>query len=227
MGTEPEPTPPLPAATVILLNDGAEGLETLLLRRDARGAFGGMWVFPGGRVDPGDADDDQPDDELVTARRAAAREANEEAGLDLEAAFLVPFSHWTPPAIAPRRFATWFFVAPTPDGDVVVDGTEVHDHTWIAPAAALRRHAGGDLQLAPPTWVTLSQLQAFERTSEVLAAAAARSPEHFVTRPLEVDGVAVLTWHGDAAYEGGDSDAPGPRHRLWMAEAGWRYERTR
>ena len=39
------------AATVVLLRDGAGGLETLLLRRNSRIAFGGMWVFPGGRVD--------------------------------------------------------------------------------------------------------------------------------------------------------------------------------
>ena len=51
-----EAAPPVPAATVILVRDGEEGVETVLLRRDARGSFAGMWVFPGGRVDEGDAD---------------------------------------------------------------------------------------------------------------------------------------------------------------------------
>ena len=47
--------PPVPAATVILLRDGPDGLETLMLRRNSKLAFvGGMWVFPGGRVDPED-----------------------------------------------------------------------------------------------------------------------------------------------------------------------------
>ena len=45
---------PRRAATVVLLRDGSDGLETLMLRKNSKIAFGGMWVFPGGRVDPGD-----------------------------------------------------------------------------------------------------------------------------------------------------------------------------
>ncbi|MFZ5852721.1 MAG: NUDIX hydrolase [Actinomycetota bacterium] len=44
-----------PAATVVLLQDGAAGLEVYLLRRVAGMAFAaGMSVFPGGAVDPRD-----------------------------------------------------------------------------------------------------------------------------------------------------------------------------
>ena len=44
------------AATVVLLRDGASGIEAWLLTRLAALAFaGGMAVFPGGRVDPDDA----------------------------------------------------------------------------------------------------------------------------------------------------------------------------
>jgi 8-oxo-dGTP pyrophosphatase MutT (NUDIX family) len=44
------------AATVVLLRDTADGLETWLLTRHTRLAFaGGMSVFPGGRVDEADA----------------------------------------------------------------------------------------------------------------------------------------------------------------------------
>jgi hypothetical protein len=32
-------------------------------------------------------------------------------------------------------------------------------------------------------------------------------------------------WHGDAGYADGKPDLPGARHRLWMVEGGWRYER--
>jgi 8-oxo-dGTP pyrophosphatase MutT (NUDIX family) len=45
------------AATVVLLRDGTEGVETWLLTRVDQMAFAaGMTVFPGGRVDPADAD---------------------------------------------------------------------------------------------------------------------------------------------------------------------------
>jgi 8-oxo-dGTP pyrophosphatase MutT (NUDIX family) len=48
---------PRAAATVVLLRDGRDGLEAYLQLRPARMGFaGGLWVFPGGRVDEGDAD---------------------------------------------------------------------------------------------------------------------------------------------------------------------------
>ncbi|MFO7893792.1 MAG: NUDIX domain-containing protein [Longimicrobiales bacterium] len=51
----PDPVEARPAATVILLRDGADGPETLLMHRHRKSGFvPGAWVFPGGRVDPGD-----------------------------------------------------------------------------------------------------------------------------------------------------------------------------
>jgi 8-oxo-dGTP pyrophosphatase MutT (NUDIX family) len=48
---------PRAAATVALLRDGRAGLEAYLQLRPARMGFaGGLWVFPGGRVDEADAD---------------------------------------------------------------------------------------------------------------------------------------------------------------------------
>src|SRR5579859_4821173 len=90
-----------PAATVVVGRDGPGGPEVLMLRRNSKLVFGGMWVFPGGRVDPGDADPANPGDEMAAARRAAVRETQEEAGLHLDADALVPLSHWIPPAQAP------------------------------------------------------------------------------------------------------------------------------
>jgi 8-oxo-dGTP pyrophosphatase MutT (NUDIX family) len=47
---------PRPASTVMLVRDGAAGLEVYLLRRAGSMAFAaGMSVFPGGRVDPTDS----------------------------------------------------------------------------------------------------------------------------------------------------------------------------
>jgi 8-oxo-dGTP pyrophosphatase MutT (NUDIX family) len=48
---------PAPAATVVLVRDAANGAEVLLVQRNRATAFmGGAFVFPGGRVDPGDSD---------------------------------------------------------------------------------------------------------------------------------------------------------------------------
>lgn len=59
-GEPPEtPVPARDASTIALLRDGARGLEVFLLHRVAGMAFaGGMTVFPGGGVDPRDADAD-------------------------------------------------------------------------------------------------------------------------------------------------------------------------
>lgn len=51
-----EPALPRPAATVLLLRDGAQGLEVLMTRRSATASFApGAYVFPGGGVDALDA----------------------------------------------------------------------------------------------------------------------------------------------------------------------------
>lgn len=217
---------PLPAATVIPIRDDRDGLEALMLRKNSKVAFGGMWVFPGGRIDPEDRDLDRPDDELATARRAAVREAREEAGLEISADVLLTYSHWTPPAITPRRFLTWFFLAPAPAGEVVIDNGEIHEHQWMRPADALERQRAGEIELAPPTWITLYELARWQSVSESLDAVRAREPERFATHiTVEEDGPTAM-WHGDAGYEASDADAPGARHRLRMHARGWSYERT-
>lgn len=226
--TEPvdDAPPAVPAATVLLLRDGDDGVETLMLRRDSRLAFaGGMWVFPGGRVDPDDYPPDDPDDVDLAVRNAAVREAHEETGLVIDHGVLVPFSHWTPPAVAIKRFATWFFLAPAPDGAVTIDDGEIRDHFWARPADVLRRQAEGELELAPPTWVSLDVLRRSDDTATALAAAEAAEVEYFETAIAKAEGGGVAMWHGDAGYEAADPDAPGPRHRLWMLKDGWRYER--
>jgi recombination protein RecT len=81
--TEPEiaaPVPVRPAATVVLVRPGEGGLEVLLTHRPATMAFApDMHVFPGGRVDPADADPG------LSARSALSAEAAaERLGGDLE-----------------------------------------------------------------------------------------------------------------------------------------------
>lgn len=56
MTETPRIAEPKPAATVLLLREGAEGPEVfMVLRHDAIAFAGGALVFPGGRMDAGDA----------------------------------------------------------------------------------------------------------------------------------------------------------------------------
>jgi 8-oxo-dGTP pyrophosphatase MutT (NUDIX family) len=215
---------PIPAATVVLVRDSDAGLETLMLRKNSKLAFGGMWVFPGGRID--DADRKGAADILTAARRAAVREAAEEADLVVDEPALAWISHWVPPGLAPKRYATWFFVAPAPEGAVTIDGGEIHDSAWMRPAEALERRDAGEIELAPPTWMTLHYLGGFAAVDDLLSDAAAREPRAYQTQIARcAEGMAAV-WDGDAAYGGSDPDAPGPRHRLLMLDSGWRLERT-
>jgi 8-oxo-dGTP pyrophosphatase MutT (NUDIX family) len=227
------PATVVPAASAALLRDRPSGLEVLLLRRSATASFApGAWVFPGGRVDPGDLGD--PGDpgldtsaELAAARRAAVRETAEEAGLTIDGAELTPVACWCPPAAAARRFLTWILLGRAPDQDVVVDGGEITEHRWIRPADALAARDRGEVDLLPPTWVTLWALAARPGVAAALAAARAAPPELFETQIDRAPGGLVAIWHGDAQYGDPAADArEDARHRLWMVDAGWRYERS-
>lgn len=233
----------VPAATVVPLRDGPDGLETLLLLRATKLSFaGGMWVWPGGRIDPADEDraagagfglgEGVPVDEddamaEATARHAAVREAAEEAGLVLSASELVWFSHWTPPAVNAKRFRTWFFAVAVPgDVDVVVDGGEILDHRWLRPVEAMAARDAGDLELSPPTFITLAELARYGTVARALDDLGRRRPTFFATRFATVPGGAVALYAGDAGYQDEDADRPGGRNRLWMLDEGWRYERS-
>jgi 8-oxo-dGTP pyrophosphatase MutT (NUDIX family) len=220
----------VPAATVVVLRDGPDGTEVLMLRRDAGLSFaGGMWVFPGGRIDAGDHPPGRTDLEEA-ARRAAVREAAEEAGIAVDPASLRRWSHWTPPARQDKRFTTAFFVAPAVDGaaTVVVDDVEIREHCWTTPAEALARRDAGEISLAPPTFITLHQLLPHRDVAAVLAAApgSPAAVEHFATRVAVTGDGWIALYHGDVAYEHDDPDPelPGPRHRLVMGRR-WVYQR--
>lgn len=77
-------TPPVHAATVMLLRDGAAGLEVFLLKRHSDSAvLGGAYVFPGGKLD---AADSAPDllarlDQSPAALHASLNEADLDVNL--------------------------------------------------------------------------------------------------------------------------------------------------
>jgi len=215
-----------PAATVVLLRDGAGGLEVLLGRRSSKLAFhGGAWVFPGGRIDPEDYVG-TPGDLAGAARRAAVREAKEEAGLDVDAGALVHFSNWTTPEGAPRRFATWFFAGPVAGGNAVADGAETEQLQWFGPDEALAARAAGDIELAPPQYVTLLDLRGFATVNDAMTAIAAADPIEYLPRFHFLDDGALCIYPEDVAYDDlAQLASPGHRHRLYLRGANWEYLR--
>jgi|SRR5579859_477255 len=173
-GEELNPGPetvPRPAATVIVLRGGAERLEVLLVQRNPGARFmGGAWVFPGGAVDRAEGEGDG------ALRAAGVRELQEEAGISLAGPDdLVPFSRWITPAQVKIRFDTWFYLASVPpEATPKVDGEEVVDWRWYAPASALEASTAGDLFLVFPTIKHLEQISSFGTADELLAYARGR-----------------------------------------------------
>ena len=159
---------PIDAATVVVARDSSDGIEVLMLRRNSKIYFGGMWVFPGGRVDP----EDRGDTTTVAMcdgsngrgfQAAAIREAQEEAGIDLAGTELHHFAHWLPPAVRPKRFSTQFFLAAAPQGlDVSIDHGEITEHHWMTPSDALQRRSEGEIEIVTPTSVSYTHLRAHE-----------------------------------------------------------------
>ena len=78
-----------PSATILLVRDGAHGMEVFMVQRHHQIDFAtGAMVFPGGKVDEADADpalaarvDGTPSDAERAIRVAAIRETFEEAGV--------------------------------------------------------------------------------------------------------------------------------------------------
>lgn len=176
------------AGTVVLLRDASDGFEVLLIRRPERGSFAGAWVFPGGKVEPQDRRVGAS--EMQDARRAGIRETQEEVGLTVDG--LVPLSEWRPPAEAPTRIRTWFFLAEAPDQHPVPSAHEVAEYTWVRPDEALARHAAGDWLLFPPTWLTLHQLSAFVDVQAALTSA--DGAQVFQTRVLDTAAGRAFAW---------------------------------
>ena len=209
------------------LRDGETGLEMLLGRRSSNLAFhGGAWVFPGGRIDPEDYAG-APDDLAAAARRAAVREAKEEAGVDVVADTLVHFSNWTTPEISPKRFATWFFAGPVAGGNEIADGYETDKLQWFGAQEALDARAHGEIELAPPQYVSLLDLLPYGTVEQAMQGLAALTPIDYTPRFHFIDGGgAVCVYADDVAYHDlGLLDAEGPRHRLVLGDDAWDYIR--
>src|SRR5882757_2828013 len=127
------------AATVILLRDGAAGVEAWLLTRVAQMAFAaGMTVFPGGRVEDSDASlpwaGPPPEDATVVG--AAVRETFEETGVLLGG-----------PLLDLRAARADVEAGRVPFGDLLrshgvdVDASALHPWArWVTPEGESRRY---------------------------------------------------------------------------------------
>jgi len=143
----------------------------------------GVWVFPGGAVDPEDYRDAASMDSEIEAdelahRICGAREVGEEASVALDAEQLHPWSRWVTPSMVPIRFDTRFYVALAPPHcKPEPDMAEVDMARWLSPGTALTEHGRDELPLSFPTIKHLEELAAYPDADAVLAEGKSRVVE--------------------------------------------------
>jgi len=183
-----DPAPAVPirrAASVLMLREGAEGLEVFVQHRVPTMDFAaGMVVYPGGRVDPKDSETVARGqlDPVITRTHAerwartsvwdqgeasaqqksgeimtaALREVFEETGLVLDPGQLFPWANWVTPEGFPRRFDTYFFVAAlTANQEPAHQTTEALRSDWAKPQELFAALERGELKMMRPTQRTL------------------------------------------------------------------------
>ena len=118
-----EDSPPLRVTAAIVLR----GSQVLIAKRKAGGPLGGLWEFPGGKVEPGE-----------TPEECLARELEEELGVAAEVGRFVTSSQFT---YDDREIELLAYEVELGSGPFVLTS---HDEVrWVSPAELL------DLELAP------------------------------------------------------------------------------
>jgi 8-oxo-dGTP pyrophosphatase MutT (NUDIX family) len=166
---DPAAVPIRAAATVMIVADRPQ-LEVLMIERNSKMVFaGGMWVFPGGAVDPGEADDFEPYCDGLDDQRASAILGIERGGLaywvaavreNLEEAGLLLARKRDGSAIDGARLArdraalnsgTLSFLDLVRNNDLILDTHAVHycSH-WVTPLGSPRRFSARFFVSSPP-----------------------------------------------------------------------------
>ena len=115
-------------------------------------------------------------------------------GLVLRTDLLAPWAAWTTPIFEPKRFATWFFVARLPEGQVTRDvSSESSSVHWLGAAEAVDQVEAGELAMMPPTYLNCLEVASIGSEDDVLAAAAERVLTMFTPAVTEVDGGHTLS----------------------------------
>lgn len=119
--------------------------------------------------------------------------------LVLRADLLRPWSRWITPIVEPRRYDTRFFAAALPAGQRTRDvGGEAADVIWLTPGAALAAGKRKEIELWPPTAVTLAELAACGDMATALAGQ--REVPVRIPEVLMREGAAWLTVPGVQEY---------------------------
>jgi len=204
------PPPPFPAATVVLVRDTANALETYVMRRAMTMPFApGMYVFPGGRVSEQDflpTQASERDAQRMSADLAlagalincAVRELAEETGVQIDTpvnrAHFPVIDHWVTPEVEEHRYDVRFFGCVLPEGqEPKLLGTEADASAWMRPVAAIEQFRAGDMPLLPPTLAVLAALSDFASADQAISELAQRPVQPLMPKAT-LDSASHIRW---------------------------------
>jgi len=131
---------------------------------------------------------------------------------------LYKWSHWITPEFEKYRYDTNFYITTLPSiPKAKVDDTEVTQLDWFFPIEALQSFKEGKIVLAPPTWLTLNQLDR-HATLEKLVKYCQEKREVLPWLPVgrpQGDKGFFITLPGDEEYPAPYAGAKGNQHRVY------------
>lgn len=142
---------PLPAAVSVLWRNASDVEVYLVQRAPTMRFLPGFWTFPGGKTDAVD----------VGPETTAARELEEETGVQVDTGNLLAAGRWITPEVSALRFDTRFYLAELPEGqtaDFASSDGELVDGQWVRPTDALQQFESGSLLLPAPILRVLESL---------------------------------------------------------------------
>ncbi len=129
-----------------------------------------------------------------------------EADATVDAGCIGYFAHWITPRGEKKRFDTRFFLAACPPRQSADhDRRESVEGGWIAPDEALRRYGAREIELVPPTIVSLDRLTLAASAAEAIEAATALEVEEILPKISMSDGKVAILYPGDPDYDGGEA----------------------
>jgi 8-oxo-dGTP pyrophosphatase MutT (NUDIX family) len=158
------------------------------------------------------------DDRAGAAREAIAKDERSfldlvrelDIRLDLDA--LTVFARWITPAMMPKRFDTWFYLAKANSDQLAAcDGWETVDVEWIAPDEAIRLAAAGERTVIFPTRMNLQLLAEASHGGDAIERALARTLVPVLPVVERRDGGSFLVIPADAGYGAVAELMPGGR----------------
>ncbi len=140
-------------------------------------------------VDDVSGADWEADRVALESRSVSLTELLTRRGLVLRTDLLAPWAAWTTPVFEPKRYATWFFVARLPEGQVTRDvSSESSSVLWLGTGEAAAQVEAGELAMMPPTYLNCLEVASLGSEDEVLADAAGRTLTMFTPEVTDRDG---------------------------------------